>query len=341
MSRSTAGLMLVLLCAGFSVVAGPARAATSVYTPPACSGSGQQATHDELLRCFAPVWIAPETEREYNRIGTPELYRGWFGGTRARVNPAQPAVYTEVRRDEIAGSRVLQLVYRVHFERIPLRFSRYFFEAHRNSGLLAIVTLDEKTREPLFVTVAHTCGCYRVVMPTDRVDRAMLPEGWSNEIRMYGQSLPGLLRAPGQGGARPVFSLAATSHRITNVEVSAELPRGDRVELPLVAMETLRDMPIGGDAKGRRASLFYQSGPLRGHVRGAWNPMEGLTAFGLVSLDPTVGMDKDFGDPAVTGTPFYTSLRFWKQDESRLDRFESMLRELGFRPDGRQVGASQ
>jgi hypothetical protein len=76
--------------------------------------------------------------------------------------------------------------------------------------------------------------------------------------------------------------------------------------------------------------MFYGSGPLKGKVRGAWNPFEGLTVFGLVSLDPTVGMDKDFGDPEQTGTPFYTMLRFWKHGASRLDRFEVLLTELGY-----------
>jgi hypothetical protein len=95
-------------------------------------------------------------------------------------------------------------------------------------------------------------------------------------------------------------------------------------------MGRLRAMPIDG-RDGETGSIFYQRGPLRGHVRGAWNPWEGLTIFGLVSLDPSVGMDKDLGDPAQTGTPFYTFLRFWMHDRSRLDRLDRLLRELGFR----------
>ena len=70
--------------------------------------------------------------------------------------------------------------------------------------------------------------------------------------------------------------------------------------------------------------------------------MEGLTVFGFVSLDPTVGMDKDFGDPEQTGTPFYTQLSFWKHDRSRLDRIDRLLRVRGFRlPEPETATASR
>ncbi|MCP4006033.1 MAG: hypothetical protein GY725_17745 [bacterium] len=308
-----------------------ARAEASVYTPPPCLDMSSAASEEDLLRCYAPVWIAPETEASYNRIGSPELYRGWLGGTKARVDTKRATMYGEIRRDQIGDSAILQLVYRIHFEKIPLRFSRYFFEAHRNAGLLVVVTLDEQSRRPLFLTAVHSCGCYRYTLPTDHLERSQLPEEWPDEIRIFSQHLPGVLAVAGKKGARPVISLAPTSHRVTDLDFSSQLPEGGAVELPLIPMDSLRNLPIEGDREGRRGSFFYSSGPLRGHVRGAWNPMEGLTLFGLLSLDPTVGMDKDFGDPEVTGTTFYTSLPFWKHQRSRLDRFDSILRDLGFR----------
>ncbi|MBF0245881.1 MAG: hypothetical protein HQL31_11540 [Planctomycetes bacterium] len=328
MSRIVYGLILWIALSGITF---PAYAKTSVYIPPSSPEVSPNSTTEDLLRRFAPVWLAPETEASFNRIGKPELYRGWLGCTKARVNPDQAALYAEVRADNIGSEPVLQLVYRIHFEKIPLRLSRYFFEAHRNPGLLVIVTLDSTSYKPIFVTATPTCGCYRIVLPTDHFDRPKVPEDWPEEIGLYGQHLPGILRIPENNGSRLIVSLAPASHRIVDLSFSDELPEGSPIKLPVVALDTLRHLPIAGDTKGREGSLFYSSGPLRGHVRGAWNPMEGLTLFGLISLDPTVGMDKDFGDPKLTGTPFYTSLPFWKHSRSRLDRFNSILVDLGFR----------
>jgi hypothetical protein len=57
---------------------------------------------------------------------------------------------------------------------------------------------------------------------------------------------------------------------------------------------------------------------------------EGLTA-GLLSLDPILGTDKDFGDLRIRGAKFYTSLLPWERDISRLDRMEPLLHKRGSR----------
>jgi hypothetical protein len=93
-------------------------------------------------------------------------------------------------------------------------------------------------------------------------------------------------------------------------------------------MDELHRLPVHG-GNGRHASFFHTSGPWRGYVRGAWSPIEGLTA-GLLLLDPRLGSDKDFGDPRITGTKFYTSLWPWERDISRLDRMGVLLKKRGF-----------
>lgn len=322
--------LLILLIAG---IARFASAGAAVYVPPACPEPRAGASDDELLRCFAPVIVASGIEQSYNRIGSLVLERGSFGGLDARVDPDVPALYTEVRPDIVGQEMVLQLVYRLNFEKIPLRLSRYFFEAHRNAGLFVIVTLDARDFRPLFLTTVHGCGCYAAVLPTRNVPRAALPPGWPvDEIRIYGQTLPAILDAQG-AARRPVITLQAESHRVVDVRFAGTLPEGSAITLPLVPMARLRDMPVSGGADGERASVFHDTWPARGHLRGAWNPLEGLSIFGIVSLDPMVGMDKDFGDPTQTGTEFYTMLTPWRQSASRLDRFDRLLRELGFDPD--------
>ena len=311
--------------------ASAAGAETTVYVPPECP-AGTARELDTLLRCFAPVFVAPESEESHNRIGTPEvqLRERWLRGPKAKVvvNPDRPTMFAEVREDHFGARRLLQLVYRIHFEKVPWDFSLHFHEAHRNVGLLVLVSLDAATLEPLFITAVHTCGCYRAVLATEAL--GLERDARPRELKVYGQTLPAVVPAPRRGRTRVQVYLLADRHRVADVEVDAALPGGVRVAIPLEPIASLRQL-TGPD--GTRHSFFYTRGPLKGHVRGAWNALEGLTLFGLVALDPTAGMDKDFGDPEETGTGFYTMLRFWKHGASRLDRFDALLRELGFPVD--------
>jgi hypothetical protein len=319
----------VWLAAATLALTGPAAADTLTYVPAPCADPAA-ATEAELLRCFAPVLISEGTESAHNRIGAPALDRDLFGFLRASVDTERPVLYTELLRDTLGGRELVHLVYRLHFPRIPLRLSRHAFEAHQNPGLLVLVTLDAERREPLFVTTVHTCGCYRALIPTTRVPDDRLPPNWPASLEVHGFSLPARIEPPVAGTRPVVVTLTADRHRVSDVRVGDEPARvqGERVELGLEPMAELRSLPIAGESG--RASLFYEAWPMRGHVRGAWNAFEGLT-LGWVTLDPRVGTDKDFGDPAGTGTPFYTMLRFWKRDVSRLDRFEPLLGELGYR----------
>ena len=309
----------------------------TAYIPPDCPTARATRDLDALLRCYAPVFVAHESENAFNRIGTPKLSPGWLGGVSLRVDPAAPTMYAEVREDAVAGQQMTQLVYRVHFEKIPFRMSRYWFEAHRNPGMLAVVTLDSQSLEPQFATLVHTCGCYRAVVPTEAVPREMLPAEWTETRNLYGQVLPGRIPVPELGESRIVVDLEPFGHRVSGIRVD-RIARSAGVPIEIRDLSELRDMPVAG-REGRTASMFYQSWPLRGKVRGAWNMFEGFS-LGFLALDPMVGMDKDFGDPDVTGTRFYTMLTPWKRDVSRLDKFEALLTELGYRmPESRTAGA--
>jgi hypothetical protein len=305
----------------------------AVYVAPACEAPLALESDDDLLRCFAPSFVAAGVVESHNRVGTVVLERRGFGGLSVRVDPARPSMYTEMRLDIVGGELVRQLVYRVHFEKIPFEFSPTFYEAHRNAGLLVVVTLDAATATPRFVTVVHTCGCYAAVLPTQHVSRAALPpERPLDVVRIYGQTLPAILSVP-DPAARLTVWLEAGGHRATDVRFATAKPDGLAVPMELRSVSELRDMPVAGGGDDERGSIFHDSWPARGHVRDAWNPIEGLTAWGLVALDPMVGMDKDFGDPTQTGTAFYTMLTPWWQSASRLDRFDRLLRELGYRTD--------
>lgn len=323
---------MFLLVLGTGVVA-DASEDVAVYVPPACQGPVDIESDDALLRCFAPSFVATGVEESYNRIGAVVLERGAFGGLSVRVDPERPVIYTEVRLDIVGGELVRQLVYRVHFEKIPFEFSHKFYEAHRNPGLLVVVTVDAAGALPRFVTVVHTCGCYAAILPTGHVSAAALPKDRALDVvHIYGQTLPAILDVPSQD-ARVTVSVEAGSHRATSVRFGITPPRGRVAPIELAQISELRSMPVAGGSNGERASVFHDTWPARGHLRGAWNPFEGLTLWGIVALDPMVGMDKDFGDPAQTGTAFYTMLTPWRQSASRLDRFDRLLRELGYRTD--------
>jgi hypothetical protein len=329
LSRALVALLLVL----GSGIADGASGEVVVYVPPACEAPVDIESDAALLRCFAPSFVVARVEESYNRIGAIVLERGGFGGLSVRVDPDRPVIYTEVRLDIVGGELVRQLVYRVHFEKIPFEFSLKFYEAHRNPGLLVVVTVDAAAAKPRFVTVVHTCGCYAAILPTSHVPAAALPKDRARDVvHIYGQTLPAILEVP-SAGARLRLSLEAGSHRATDVRFDTAPPSGRVIPIEFRPIADLRDMPVLGGSDGERASAFHDTWPARGHLRGAWNPFEGLTLWGIVALDPMVGMDKDLGDPAQTGTAFYTMLTPWLQSASRLDRFDRLLRELGYRTD--------
>ncbi len=298
------------------------------WAPVTCSPE-DAASRDEaaLLRCFAPAFVVEDGDRSFNRIGTPTLFRAG-GRERARIDTETPAAFAEVRHDAIGGTEVLHLVYRVHFDRLAFKPS-VFFERHRNVGVLAIVTVRAEDLAPLLLTTVYSCGCYRVVLPTALLPEAALPPR-RGRVRSAGHDLPDRLEAPVRGASRFVIRLTSKAHRLAGVETSAS-DSTPGIRLPLREMKELRRLPIQG-APGETGSFFYTSGLRRGHVRGAWSPIEGVTA-GLLLLDPMLGMDKELGDPESTGTRFYTSLLPWQRNVSRLDRFDPLLRMLKFRPE--------
>ena len=301
------------------------RAADLAYVP---SGAGPREKGDmALLLRHSPVFVVRGSEDAVNKVGTPEI-RNEAGRDRVLVNPATPGVYGEVRRDRIGAVPVLQLVYRVHFQAVPFA-SKVFYEAHRNSGVLAIVTLSERTRQPIFFTTVHTCGCFLALLPTDRLPEEVLPAKWPRTVkRVTGKTLPAIVKYPRLGHGRLAVRLEPKTHRVEWIGTTAATANIPRALAPVRPMAELHRLKIVG-GEGRRGSFFHTSGAFRGYVRGAWSPIEGLTA-GVLLLDPMLGSDKDFGDPEITSTRFYTSLWPWEREVSRLDRMGVLLEKRRF-----------
>jgi hypothetical protein len=81
---------------------------------------------------------------------------------------------------------------------------------------------------------------------------------------------------------------------------------------------------------GSTTSFYHESGLLKGHVKDALKPME-MLFLSWLSLDLFVGMDKAYADPAVTGNPFYTSLKPWRRSDSNMWDFARFLHYWGWR----------
>jgi hypothetical protein len=278
------------------------------------------------LARFAPVFEIEGGEADWNRIGTPTLRRR-AGHDRARVDTARATLYAEERAETVGARSVHQLVYRVHFDAFEPTLATVA-SMHRNAGLLVLVSVDAESEVPLCVSTVHTCGCWLALSPTEALASEALPDDWPDEtVEVHGEELPARIAVP-RAGERFLVRLRSGTHRVHDVAVGPA-PDG-ALALELRPMAELRALPVEG-APGATASFFYERGYLEGYVKGAWAPLEGLT-LGLLTLDPRLGMDRDFGDPEETGARFFTALAPWKREATRLDRFGRALEELGFHP---------
>lgn len=274
----------------------------------------------------APSFLVPEWQQPYNRIGTVRARRK-DRGEDIFIEPDPATVYYG-RFTFTSGSRTfVNHVYRVHFAKIPFSLIPFHLGAGSNVGLLVVITMDSG-QKPILVTIVNTCGCYVAVIPTSYLPKEAYPDNWPEEQqRIYGEILPTRLQM-----AAPDDSIRITVrpevHRVMDVQV---IPAGQRPSLqPVIALmeplSNLKALPLPG---GGTTSMFYETWPLRGHVKGAIKGWESLL-LSLVSLDFYVGMDKEYGDTDESGNPFYTSLKPWNRRSSDMNDFARFLRFHGW-----------
>lgn len=321
-----------ILCLTLGVMAIEMRAKTFVYSADPCGEIALSvATEETLLRCYAPVFAIDQGEKSHNRIGEPEAH--YVGGReRVTVNPESAVVYVGTRADKLGSREVIHLLYRVHFTKLAFK-PRVFFEMHRNAGLLTLITIDSVTRDPLLVTTVYTCGCYRGTMPTDRFPREALPGNWpGDKQKVWGKMLPAHINGLVAGKSRVLIRMEPSTHRVIDTSAVTETPSGEQRPMAIRPLSELHQLPLQG-REGEKTSFYHQNGASKGYVKGAWSAIEGLT-LGLAIFDVRIGTDKEYGDPEVTGTRFYTMLLPWNREVSRLDRFNPILRKLGFRLEG-------
>ncbi|HHH35826.1 MAG TPA: hypothetical protein ENK48_03235 [Gammaproteobacteria bacterium] len=308
-------LLMVVGCAAPGPAGSPAKAVAYVA-----------ADDGSLFARHAPVIVPADPTQAFNRVGTPAARLDDRGHEEIYVDPEQPVFFVQRRDFETGGGRYTNLIYRLHFQRVPFPH----LTAGRNGGLMIVLTLDRE-EQLLLVTTVHTCGCYLAMVPTTRLPATAWPEGWNPAgQRVFGIHLPGHLDLPRDGGnGRLAVFLRHATHRVADLRLlePAALAAYHQVRTPLRPMAALDRLPLRG---GGTTSFFHATGPSRGYVKNAFKPLEFLLMSWWV-LDPHVGVDKRYGPGTTTGTRFYTSLWPWYRSASDMWEFPDFLRFWGWR----------
>ena len=229
--------------------------------------------HDaSLAGQYAPILAPQETALEYNRIGHAAARLDENGEEEIYIATDTAALYErEQTFTSTQGNHYLNLIYRFHFPYVP----KSHLTAGHNGGLLVIITLNQQ-HQPVLITTVHSCGCYLAMIPTSYLPPEAYPRGWDlNSQVVYGERLPGRLNYPAEFSTdwRPVMTLRSGTHRVMDVRLERVDQSGQQfIPLTLMPMEVLERLPLDGG----HTSFFYESGRLKGYVKGANKPWEKL-----------------------------------------------------------------
>lgn len=272
-----------------------------------------------------PIIVSEYPSSSYNRIGQPEAVRE-DGQIRLWINTDVPVAYTEKRHFETAKGKYTNLIYRIHFEKVPFSLLPFNLTTGKNVGLLFIVTLNEK-QQPILITSVHTCGCYLAIVPTNYLQRDAYPDNWNTESqRVYGATLPGLLKFDDvDDDEKFVIYLHDKTHRVIHLDIATI---DDLVglygvhQLAIKPIDKLDSLMLSDG--GKQVSMFESSGSRKDYVRDSRKPFEFLL-MSWWAMDIRVGVDKRYGKAGHEGQVFYTSLKPWAQKESDMRDFPSFL----------------
>ncbi len=99
------------------------------------------------------------------------------GKEKVVIDPDVATYYLSTRRFATEQGSYTNLIYRIHFQKIPFSIVPFHLGSGGNVGLLAVVTLNSRDEVVLY-SLLHTCGCYLAFIPTSNLPEADLPIGW-------------------------------------------------------------------------------------------------------------------------------------------------------------------
>ena len=290
------------------------------------------ADDDETIsRRHLPVFIIANPNEKYNLIGTPSVKITGETKEEVYVSHERPTIYSETRKFTTPKNSYTNLIYRIHFEKVPFSIFPFFLGWGNNVGLIVVVTLNNEGR-PILYTTVQTCGCYLAFIPTSYLPQDAFPDGWNNKTQtVYGESLPGSLNLkdiPFDQATIQIFIKTGT-HRVEDISVLKSFSVNDYKTKKTVIrpLDSLQNLSLMGMTT---TSFFENSGCRKGYVKGSSKPWERLL-MSWWTFDWKLGQDKKFGRDKEDSPLFYTSLKPWARDESDMRDFSTFSKYWGWK----------
>ncbi len=297
---------------------------------PAALDPGASAT---LLARYAPLLVQEvDPQARYaaaiDRIGTVRL-EATTDGPQPEIDISRPASYAYTDTVTLRGQAFQRLIYTFWYPEHPKLKKGIDVEAGTMEGITLRITLDAAQRPALYETI-YNCGCSHRLFVDRRVEEAARAEwGAPQDDQPYAiqRSVEGKIDwivpelVDSLPGGRPMLFVRAGFHLPAAVRYqwpTEVLQKSPRESYALRAYGELENLPYRDEAGERRASLFTETGLVRGAAR-----LEGalLTPLGLYRAGQPrqrgtqlIHFDQaDFDDPALYATylrlpePFFAS----------------------------------
>ncbi|WP_372882138.1 hypothetical protein [Psychromonas sp.] len=280
---------------------------------------------EHLINRHAPVFLIEEYLTAHNRIGA--VRAGSEGSI--WIDPDTPILYTEQRQFFTAKAKYTNLIYRIHFSKVPAGFSPFYLTAGKNVGLIVVITLSPDGL-PLLYTMVHTCGCYLAFIPTSNLPAHAYPNNWkAGHQTVFGETLPTALNYAAllPDKQQVQIRIRPDTHRIMDVWLASEETRAKSViTASLQPLSNLKHLQTG---TGQRISFYEDSGARAGYVKGSFKSRE-RWLMSWWTMDWRIGQDKYLGAHKHDGPVFYTSLKPWARNASDMRDFAGFLKYWGW-----------
>jgi hypothetical protein len=290
------------------------------------------AADNQLITRYAPIFIIEEPQKSFNRIGTPSARSNKKNKEKIYIDPDIPTIYFMEQPFTTPKGSFSNLIYRVHFEKIPYSLFPFHLTAGKNIGIIVIVTINNLNK-PVLLTIVNTCGCYLSITPTSFTPEDAYPAGWNPDTwqRIYGEYIPALLdyaAETNQHDLHPTVLIRSNTHRAKGLwldTIGSVSQFYEMIPGKLVPMDSLEKLQTNGSY----TPFFEKNGSRRGYVRGSHKPFERLLMSWWV-FDWRIGEDKRLGPEAEGNSVFYTSVKFWDREKSNMWNFATFLQYWGW-----------
>ena len=101
------------------------------------SGSGPS-----LMEQFAPEFVIYGAQKKHNRIGRPVVMRDRTDHDSIAIDVTQPVVYFQEQPFQTDRDTYLNLIFRIHFPKVPFQLIPFNLTYGNNPGILLIITLN-------------------------------------------------------------------------------------------------------------------------------------------------------------------------------------------------------